>query len=90
MFIKELKRPNTLRSQMIITMTTTMLNILLILASIGMYVLTSHKRTPAIINTSRTVNKGMMILVKRYSSKVRYRIAKMLIQFLIRVTSFTH
>jgi hypothetical protein len=41
-----------------------MLSILLILPSIGMYVLTSHRITPATINTSKTVNSGIKLILK--------------------------
>ena len=53
--------PNTLRSQTIITITTTTFKIFLIFLSIGMYELTSHRSTPATINTSKIVNSGIKI-----------------------------
>lgn len=57
--IRESNSPNDLRSQIITRITTTMLNILLIFPSMGMYVLTSHRSTPTIIITSNKWNIGI-------------------------------
>jgi hypothetical protein len=47
---------------MIIIITTTMFRIFLILISMGMNVFTSHRATPAIINTIKTVNSGIIFI----------------------------
>jgi len=47
---------------MIIIITTTMFRIFLILISMGMNVFTSHRATPAIIKTIKTVNSGIIFI----------------------------
>jgi hypothetical protein len=59
MLDRELKIPKTLRSHTIRTINTTILSMLLILLSIGINLLTSHRRKPTMMITIRTLIKGM-------------------------------
>jgi hypothetical protein len=69
--MSESNSPNALRSQIITTITTTTFKIFLIVPSMGMYELTSHRRTPATIKTSIIVKSDIINLFK-FNSKVIY------------------
>jgi len=64
-FVRKLKSPNTLRSQMIRITTTTIFKMFLIFRSIGMNELTTHSRTPTMIITSKIDNSGIINDFKR-------------------------
>jgi len=49
---------------MMIRMTTTILRMLLILASMGMYRLIRYRSTPATINTIKIVKTGIAVILK--------------------------
>lgn len=59
---REPKIPNTFSNQTIINITTTILRMLFILPSIGMYLLMRYRITPATIRTNSIVNIGILIL----------------------------
>lgn len=93
-FINSPKIPNTFSNQIITKITTTILKMFLILESIGMYVLTSHSRTPTIINTSNTVISGIefifLDLVKCISfyTNIFYTIIRMCYRITLRLECF--
>jgi hypothetical protein len=57
------RTPNALSSQSMTAMTTTTFMMVLILWSIGIYVLAAHSKTPTTIRTMTTVIKGIFALL---------------------------
>jgi hypothetical protein len=59
----ELNSPNAFNNHITTAITTTAFRIDLILWSIGIYLLTNHKRTPTTISTNKTLIKGIFYLL---------------------------
>jgi hypothetical protein len=64
MFERPSVSPNTLRSQIMSTITTTILRIVLMVLAIGIKELISQRATPTMIITSKIVNSGMSLIFK--------------------------
>jgi hypothetical protein len=64
MFERPSVSPNTLRSQIMSTITTTILRIVLMVLAIGIKELISQRATPTMIITSKIVNSGMGLFFK--------------------------
>src|ERR1035437_7583766 len=61
------KTPSDLRSQYIVIPIITTLRIVLIVPSIGIYLLTSHRITPTATNTNKIVKSGMIFSFLNYN-----------------------
>jgi hypothetical protein len=62
--VRVFKTPNTFRSHTIRTITTTTFRIVLMVLSIGINELISHRATPTIMITSKIVNSGIDLILK--------------------------